>query len=214
MAAPKTKKKALASTANVYVPKFRVLRAFHHPPAEDGTFGFARFYWIEGTGYRQSMLPNVRKKRRPVEGEGEQDTAAKVEVMLPWDAPEEYGDVDTLIRRYEEKIPETETTAYAQVTLRFPSAFNSHHPYELARGWIRSFYVEGKGVPIVSILHTPHLAGSDSPVHTHALVLLTRFGRFSWGSRVADLASDKGQQEALASWIAFRDARQKPGCCS
>lgn len=208
------KKRPTVSTPNVPESGFRLLKPFHHQAAEDGTFGFARFYWLEGSGYRQSMLSNFRKKRRPVEVEGEQDTAARVEVLLPSDAPEEYTEIEFLVRRYEEKIPPTEATAYAQVTLRFPDAFNSHAPYELARTWIRTFYVDGKGLPVVLVLHTPFLAGSDSPIHCHALVLLTRLGRFSWANRVADLASDKGRREALESWIALRDARLKLGSSS
>jgi hypothetical protein len=199
------------SPADVSESGFRLLKAFHHQPAENGTFGFGRFYWPEGSGYRQSMLANFRKKRRPVDGKGEQDTAAKVEVLLAHDAPEEYSDVDFLVQRYEQKVPETEATAYAQVTLRFPDAFNSHHPYEVARAWARSFYVDGHGVPVVLVLHTPFRAGSDSPVHAHILVLLARLGRFSWGSRISDLASDRAQLEALASWTAFRDAQLKHG---
>jgi hypothetical protein len=205
MPARKTKKKTPAvSTPNLPESGFRLLKAFHHPAAADGTFGFARFYWVDGPGYRQSMLSNFRKKRRPVEGGGDQDTAARIEVLLPSDAPEEYTDIDFLVRRYEEKIPSAETTAYAQLTLRFPDAYNSHHPYEVARAWIRSFYVDGNGVPVVLVLHTPFVAGSDSPVHAHALVLLTRLGRFSWGNRLSDLATDQSQGEALASWSKFQ----------
>src|SRR5690242_16787756 len=97
----KTKKPAAVPAGDVPGSGFRVLRAFHHLAAEDGTFGFGRFYWTEGTGHRQGILPNFLKKRRPVEGEGEQDTAAKVEVLLPADAPEEYADIAFLVRRYE-----------------------------------------------------------------------------------------------------------------
>lgn len=207
MPATKRKKKTAAvMTSTISVPTFRVLKGFHHPPVEDGTFGFGRFYWSDGVGHRQSILSNFRKKRRPVQGEGEEDTAAKVEVLLPRDAPEEYCDIDFLVRRYEEKLPPEESTAYAQVTLRFPDARNLHHPHEVARSWVRSFFVDGPdtGVPVVLAVHAPYLAGSQSPVHCHALVLPYQLRWHGWGRAVAGLANDEGQARALASWTAFR----------
>lgn len=208
MAARKTTKKLSAvPLADAPGSGFRVLRAFHHPAAEDGTFGFGRFYWPEGTGHRQGILPNFLKKRRPVEAEGEADTAAKVEVLLPADAPEEYGEVAFLVRRYEEKLPPDENTAYGQVTLRFPDARNVHHPHEVARAWVRSFFVDDPkvAVPVVLVVHAPHLAGSDSPTHVHALVLPRQLRWFGWANMAADLANDEGQARALASWIQFRN---------
>ena len=207
MAARKTTKKATATPiAHATESGFRVLRPFHHPAAEDGTFGFGRFYWTEGTGHRQGILPNFLKKRRPVDGEGEQDTAAKVEVLLPSDAPEEYSDIGFLIARFEQKLAPEESTAYAQVTLRFPDARNVHHPYEVARRWARSFFVDHpkKGVPVVLVVHAPHLAGSDSPTHVHALVLPRQLRWFGWANMV-EVANDQSRGHALASWIQFRN---------
>lgn len=209
MAARKTRKKAAASTSSISVPTFRVLKGFHHPPVEDGTFSFSRFYWLDGTGHRQSILSNFRKKRRPVQGDGDQDTAAKVEVLLPGDAPQEYWDSDFLVRRYEEILPTEENTAYAQVTLRFPDARSVHHPYEVARSWVRSFFVDDPdiGVPVVLAVHAPYLAGSQSPIHCHALVLPYQLRWHGWGKAVADLANDQGQARALVSWTQFRKER-------
>lgn len=206
MAGRKTKKGAAPSIPQAPEGGFRVLKPFHHPAAADGTFGFGRFYWLEGAGHRQSILSNIRKKLRPVPGEAGEETAARVEVLLPSDAPEEYTELDFLVKRFEEKLPAEETTAYAQVTLRFPEARNAHHPYEVARAWVRSFFIDepAKGVPAVLILHTPHLAGSDSPLHVHALVLPRQLRWFGWANVAADLANDKGHAQALESWIQFR----------
>jgi hypothetical protein len=206
MTRPKARKKtSVDAPADVSTcpSGFRVLRAFHHQE-NDGSFGFARFYWVDGLGYRQSMLSNFRKKRRPVSGSGDEDTAARVEVLLPADAAEEYTDIDFLVRRYQEKLPDDESTAYAQVTLRFPDAANAHHPYEVARQWIRSFYVDRPevGVPVVLVLHAPHLAGSASPVHAHALVLPRRLNRFGWSTMMAELAYDEGEKAARTAWLA------------
>lgn len=206
MAARKTKEDVSpGSTGKGIASGFRVLKAFHHSAAEGGTFGFARFYWVEGDGHRQSMLSNFRKKRRPVE-QGDEDTAARVEVLLPSDAAEEYSDIDFLVKRYEETLPADETTAYAQVTLRFPNARNVHHPYETARSWIRRFYVDDpkKAAPVVLVLHTPHLAGSESPVHVHALVFPRQLRWFGWAKRV-EIAGDDAKAEAQAAWKQFRD---------
>jgi hypothetical protein len=206
MAARKGKKAtSTALPADVVASGFRVLKPFHHPAADDGNFGFARFYWLEGHGHRQGMLPNFRKKRQPVGRQGEHDTAARVEVLLPPDAPEEYSDLDFLVRRYEEKLLADESTAYAQVTLRFPNARNLHHPYEVARSWVRTFFVDdpNRAVPAFLVLHAPHLAGSQSPVHAHALILPRQLRWFGWGTMLSELASDGGRQEALASWTAW-----------
>lgn len=210
MVARKTKKAApAASVPQALETGFRVLKAFHHPAAADGTFGFGRFYWVEGSGSRQSILSNLRKKRRPVEGEAGEDTAARVEVLLPSDAPEEYTDPDFLVKRFEEKLPPEEMTAYAQVTLRFPEARNVHHPYEVARAWVRTFFVDdpNRSVPAILVLHTPYLAGSASPVHIHALILPRQLRWFGWGNMAAELATDAGKEQALASWTNFRSER-------
>ena len=208
MVAKKTKKAvAPVSTLAVPAPTFRLLKPFHHLAAEEGTFGFARFYWTEGDGHRQSILPNFRKKRRPVD-QGEEDTAARVEVLLPSDAPEEYSDADFLVKRFEEKLPVEETTAYAQVTLRFPDARNVHHPYETARAWVRSFYVDDpkKAAPVVLVLHTPHLAGSDAPLHVHALILPRQLRWYGWAKKI-EIASDDAKAQAQESWKEFRKNR-------
>lgn len=172
-------------------------------------FGSARFYWAAGDGPRESILPRLVKKRRPAAAESDIDTAARVEALVPSDAPEDYADPDFLARRYEETLAPDETTAYAQVTLRFPSTIpNLHHPCEVARSWLREFYVDSRrAVPVLAILHAPCRVGSDNPVHLHAAIFPKRLSKFGFSASERDLASDAGCLEAFASWEAFKADR-------
>ncbi|WP_343345893.1 hypothetical protein WJT74_01200 [Sphingomicrobium sp. XHP0239] len=184
----------------------RPLKGFFHADELDDTFGFARFYWEPGRGPRASIVPQILKKRRPAAAEASSDTAARVEILLPTDAPEEYADVDRLVRRYEEWLPEGEPTGFAQVTIRFPNAPNLHGPYEECRAWLRDHYVVGMRVPIILILHAPYLVGSDAPGHVHALILAGRLSRFGWMTVDRIVASDEGRNVAISSW----SKRSKP----
>lgn len=184
------------------------LKAFYDGAGQYPDFGFARFYWAAGCGARESIQDRIQKKRRPAGAESEVDTAARVEALVPRDAPQDYADVDFLIRRYEETLSKGEATAYAQVTLRFGSDVpNLHYPYEVARAWLRDFYVEGRGVPLIAILHAPHMVGSDNPAHVHAIIFPKRISRFGWAGAERDIASDVGNQAAFESWQAFKAGR-------
>lgn len=102
-------------------------------------------------------------------------------------------------------LPHDELTGFAQVTLRFGSEIlNIHHPYEIARQWLRDFYVLQHGAPVIAILHAPHLVGSENPVHVHGLVIPRRLTRLGWTRMERDLASDLGQREAFESWSSFK----------
>jgi hypothetical protein len=95
------------------------------------------------------------------------------------------------------------------VTLRFgPDIPNLHHPWEVARAWLRTFYVDGApGIPVLAILHAPHLAGSENAVHVHGILLPRQLNKFGWGSMVRDLTTDAGHRKAFASWEAFKGER-------
>jgi hypothetical protein len=192
----------------IVVPEVRELKAFYDGAGQMPDFGYARFYWPPGTEPRESILPRLVKKRRPAAAESEIDTAARVEALVTSDAPEDYADPDFLARRYEETLAADKTTAYAQVTLRFPSTIaNLHHPYEVARAWLREFYVVGKRVPVLAILHAPCRVGSDNPVHLHAAIFPKRLGKFGFVSPARELASDAGCLEAYEAWEAFKASR-------
>lgn len=200
--------KSAAAEPNVVVPIMRELRAFYDGAGTMPDFSYARFYWAKGEGPRESLVPHLTKKRKPAAAEAQVDTAARVEALPTPDAPQDYADPDFLMRRYEQTLPHDELTGFAQVTLRFgPDILNVHHPYEIARQWLRDFYVLRHGVPVIAVLHAPHLVGSENPAHVHGLVLPRRLTRLGWTGMERDLASDVGQREAFESWSAFKTGR-------
>ena len=204
MPARKTKNtRATASTPAV--APIRELKAFYHgQPSDD--FSAARFYWSAGAEPRESIAHHFLKKRRPAGADSPHDTAARIEVLLRADVGEDYTDVDFLVRSYEEKLATDETAAFAQVTMRFPGATNLHGPYHRATSWLRSFYVAQYGVPVVAVLHAPHLAGSDASVHVHGLILMKRLSPFSWLEMQRDIASDSAVRLAKDAWTEWRNA--------
>lgn len=206
MAARSKKAKAPATTPAVAATSPRPLKAYYHGGGVVSSFGFARFYWPGGDGQRESIEPHVTRKRRPAGAHSKVDTAAKIEVLLPGEAPQDYADVDFLIRHYEASLPADETSAFIQVTIRFGDSANLHQPFEVTRAWLKSFYVEGQGVPVLLILHAPHLAGSSADGHIHALVLPRRLSRFGWTGGALDLGSDGAAIKARFAWGAFRSA--------
>jgi hypothetical protein len=139
-------------------------------------------------------------KRRVAGAESPTDTAAKVEALLRPDVPQDYADPDHLAASYMAKLPAEETAAFAQVTLSFPAATNLHWPWHQATSWLRDYYVDRVGVPVLAVLHAPFLAGSGSPVHLHAFIFMRKLTAFGWLSTHRELASDAGLKAAEASW--------------
>jgi len=182
----------------------RPLKAFYHGGAGASSFAMARFYWPAGDGPRESIEPRFAKKRRPAGAESEVDTAAKVEVLLPADAPQDYSDPGFIVRHFETSLPPDEVLAFVQVTIRFGDSPNLHHPYEVARSWVRSYFVEAMGVPVVLVLHAPYLAGSDADGHVHAMVLPRRASRLGWMGMERDLGSDASALKARLAWDELR----------
>jgi hypothetical protein len=208
MAARSKKGKASAIKPVIAETTPRPLKAYYHGGGVVSSFGSARFYWPGGDGDRESIEPRITKKRRPAGAQSNVDTAAKIEVLLPGDAPQDYADVDFLIRHYEMSLSPEETTAFIQITIRFGDSPNLHRPYEAARAWLRSFYAseEGHGVPVLLILHAPHLAGSSADGHVHAIVFPRRLSRFGWTGGALELGSDGAAIKARVAWGAFRNA--------
>lgn len=195
-------KKRKTAQAAADATTVRELKAFYHGlPTDD--FSGVRYYWPAGDGDRESIAVKILKKRRPASPGVESDTAAKVEVLLRRDVGQDYTDPDFLIRSYEENLATGETAALAQVTMRFPNATNLHGPYELARSWLRSHYVERLGVPTIAILHAPYLAGSDAPIHVHGLILMKTRSAFAWLATHRGLASDVSFRAAQKAWQDF-----------
>lgn len=197
------KKKATNVAAPAAAVSGRELKAFYHGQP-DHPVSTARFYWPKGEGTRESIVPYFLAKRRPAGAESEVDTAARVEVLLRSDVPEDYTDPQLLAESYISKLPLDETAAFAQITMRFPHATNLHGPWQQANGWLREHYVERVGVPVLAILHAPFLAGSDSSVHVHGLVLMRKLTAFGWLTMHRELAGDSGLAAAEASWSDWR----------
>lgn len=182
-------------------PQTVALKSFWDGEPDDA-FTFARLNWEAGKGEREPMSPKIVAKRRPAAKEGEIDTAERVEVLLPADAPQLYADADFLVQNFEEAYPADESLALAQVTLRFEDVPNLHGPYEKARAWARAEYVEGRGLPLILVLHAPFRMGSDNPPHVHAMILPRRLTRFGWGKVERQLGTDRDRESARASWLA------------
>lgn len=197
----KVKTKLLAGISETALIE-RELKAYYHGQPSD-LFSTARFYWLRGEGPRESIAPYFLRKRRPAGSESEVDTAARVEVLLRSDAPEDYADPHFLVETYMSKLPASETAAFAQVTMHFPNATNLHGPWHQATSWLREHYVERFGLPVVAILHAPFLVGSDSSVHVHGLILMRKLTCFGWLCVHRDIAGDPGLAAAEASWHAW-----------
>jgi hypothetical protein len=191
-------KSAIVAT-NVVDP-VRPLKTFDHGGGGVSSLSMARFYWPAGEGLRETIEPRFIKKRRPAGAESEVDTAAKVEVLLPADAPQDYADPCFIVRHYQASLPPDEVLAFVQVTIRFGDSPNLHHPYEKARSWIRSHFVESMGLPVVLILHAPYLVGSDADGHVHALILPRRASRLGWMAVERDLGNDASALSARLAW--------------
>lgn len=196
---PKGTNKSQAAATKA-ASKIRPLKSFYHGGGGASSFAMARFYWAAGEGPRESIEPRFTKKRRPAGAESEVDTAARVEVLLPADAPQDYADPGFIVRHYEASLPPDEVLAFVQVTIHFGDSPNLHHPYEVARSWVRSYFVEGMSVPVVLVLHAPHLAGSNAEGHVHALVLPRRASRLGWMRMERDLGTDASALKARLAW--------------
>jgi hypothetical protein len=189
MAARATKLKAIPSNPDAALPPMRPLKGFYHGGGVVEGFGMARFYWPDGEGEQESIVPRIMKKRRLVAA-GSEVAAAKVEPIPTSDAPQDYADVDFLINHYQASTTKDEALAFVQVTLRFGDCANVHHPYEVARAWAKSYYVDGQHlVPVISVLHAPYLSGSDADAHVHLIVLPRRLSRYGWIGRGIDLGT-------------------------
>lgn len=207
MAGRRKKAKATAKStiaAAKAVAPVRPLKAFYHGGGGVSSFAMARFYWPVGDGPREMIEPRFTKKRRPAGTESDVDTAAKVETLVPADVPQDYADVNFLVRHYETSLPADEVLAFVQVTIRFGDSLNLHHPYEVARSWVRSYFVEGMGLPVVLILHAPHLAASEADGHVHALILPRRASRLGWMGMERDLGTDASALKARLAWDELR----------
>ena len=192
-----------AVTADSAAPALAELKLFHDGGGRNENFSFTRAYWAEGHE-RESMSGRIDRKVHPVRSATGEilASAATIDLVLPLDAPQEYMCLNHLIRRYEETLPKHEVNAYAQVTIRFPGTANLIEPFEMVRAWVRSHFTH---VPVLVVLHAPHLWGSSNPGHCHCIAWPRRANFLGWAEIERTIASDAGQREAYDSWLAFQE---------
>ncbi|MEN3973381.1 hypothetical protein WJS89_11950 [Sphingomicrobium sp. XHP0235] len=181
----------------------RSLKEYWDGDADD-PFVIARFNWEEGEGSREPISPRFIAKRRPAAKEGSIDTAERVEVLLPDDAPDLLIDPDLLVSTFEASYPKGETLAFAQVTMQFADAPNLHSSFEKARAWCRQEFCDERQLPVLLVLHVPFRLGSANPPHVHAMVLSRQLTRLGWGKVDRLLASDPHRPECATSWFDLR----------
>jgi hypothetical protein len=208
-AAQKTRKVTPKSAAADSAPEKSELRLFHDGGGRHENFSFTRAYWAS-EGDRESISERINKKINVIRSDAGEvlAKAAKVDLLLQPDAPQEYMDIDHLVRRYEETLPPHELNAFAQVTVRFPNAPNLHQPWEMVREWAKLHYATR--VPVILILHAPHLSGSSNPGHVHCIALCRSLTIMGWSQIERAIASDAGQREAYESWTAFQQNSLRP----
>lgn len=205
-ASKKARKLAPMLAAANSAPEKAELRLFHDGGGRHENFSFTRAYWTS-EGQRESILDRINKKLDVIRS-GTGDVlarAARVDLLLQPDAPQEYMDIEHLVRRYEETLPPHELNAFAQVTIRFPNAPNLHQPWEMVRDWAKRHYANR--VPVILVLHAPHLSGSPNPGHVHCIALCRSLTIMGWSHMERAIASDVGQRDAYESWIAFQKER-------
>ncbi len=175
------------------------LTAFHDRIDDEMTI--SRFNWSRSGEPRESMEPYFAAKVRPPSGQSDDPAAAAVHVLLPGTAPQDYADLDFLVRHYQASLPVRETIAFVQVTLRFPDAANLHAPFEIVRHWVRAEFC-ADGLPAAVILHNPAIVGCANVGHVHVMIFPRKVTHLGWSGMVRDLASDAGRK---AIWMSWRD---------
>lgn len=210
-AAKKTpaKKAAAPKRAAAAVPTPAALKAFHHGTEETENFSFSRFWW-DGDGPREGVAAKMLKKFQPTLGNHDDPdavTAARTDLLLPFDAQADYMDVRHLLDRYDATLPMSETHAFVQVTLHFPEATNLHTPFEEARAFAMDYFVSDRRLAVIVVLHAPNLAASNSLLHAHLLIPLRRVGPLGWGEMERHLPNDRGRDEVFTAWTARQGMR-------
>jgi len=126
----------------------------------------------EYRGRSNSAAAFVQAKLQPVppiEGGPWSVTAHRVEVLLPEDADDRFGDPRILAEAIDLERPANRPVLLACATITLP-ATRLHRQWEVIRGFARAELVEALGLGVIAVQHAPHRAGSDRPAHVHLLV--------------------------------------------
>jgi hypothetical protein len=194
----RAKKTAEQSTTTTTVQP-ATLKSFTQSDADHPELSFTRYWWL-GDGPREGIEPWVRKKMRPGD-DPEFGWAAKMEVLLPRDAPSDYAGINFLLRRFDETLPPFECHAMVQVKIVLGAAEPWHAAYERVRGYARSHFAAR--FPTILVAHVPGVAGlTGYGNHIHCIVLSRPLGINGLGGADHHLCSDRGYADALQAWQA------------
>jgi hypothetical protein len=128
--------------------------------------------------------------------------AAKVEVLVPHEAPGEDALLDYLLRRFDETLPRFAHHAFIQVKIALDPAKAWHAEYERIRTYAKGHFVAA-GHPVILVAHVPAIAGLEGyGSHVHCIALSRKIGINGLGGACPRLCSDQGHTEAWAAYEA------------
>ena len=176
------------------------LKHFGKGDAAHQGFSFTRYWW-EKEGPREGIAAWVWKKIQP--GDDPQfGKAAKVETLLPDNAPSDYANLDFLLKRFDDTLPPFERHAMIQVKLALGPDEPWHAGYERVRAFARAHFA--KRFPTILVAHVPTVAGLEgNGSHVHCIVLSRPVTINGLGGADHRLCSDRGYEDTLAAWQAW-----------
>ena len=181
LAEPPTSELACFSDGGGQFPNFRYFR-----------------YWWRGEGQRPSIVPLIDKKLRPGD-DPRFGIAAKIDLLLPDDAPGDYLDLAHLLERYGARHQPWQQSALVQLNFYLEDGQSAFALFERVRSFCRVQFVSA-GCPVILTLHVPGYAGHENPAHCHAQILPRTLGPMGFGSWHHDLACDTGNRSIYAAW--------------
>lgn len=175
-----------------------VLSSFVIEPGDRPEFRYLRRFYEE-SGPRAGIESAVLAKLTPAGY-----PAARHDLLLPDMASGEYADLAYLLHRYDQTLPDTERTGFAQYTIDLDVERPVHACWEEVRAWVRVYFVQELQLAALMVLHMPHLAGSANASHIHILIPGRKLTVNGFGMHARSACSDEGYKDALASWLAHQ----------
>ena len=197
----KTTTKIVGSSETICLPSDCELAVFADGGGQFEGFRFFRHFY-RGEGPRPPIEPLINAKLRPGD-DPKFGGAAKVDVLLPDDAPGDYMDVRFLVERYQSRHQSWEPTAFIQLNFYAREGESALSLYECARAFCRAQFAL-IGCPVVLTLHIPGFAGHENRWHCHAQILPRSLGPMGFVHWHRDLACDEGNRSIYAAWAAHR----------
>jgi hypothetical protein len=187
-------------------------RAFDNPEGDMDDFGYSVFR-TNYAGQANDIASLWMSKLQPVRPTLEQVkeagsrwsvTAARHSVVLASGVPDEYSDIQLLLRRYAANRLEYNRSLFTAVTLMFPSATTLHDGFNRARAFATVELAHKRRLSSLMIQHVPAYGGSARPMHVHLLILPQIHGPLGFGELVPDLTCDRGQSILFEEWQAWK----------